>query len=337
MFDPAKTPKQPMLPFNEACGSCILRLTDLCEGTVEFRAHHMTTSDVVGCHDNRRIGKFASDAFAPFVPIPKSFNHDRVRLPRTVFGLTDGRIDLRRQNEDLLFGISMKVFFKDTGDFRFVDGAHLRTSLMLPPKARIALIGTSYEKRQQAIWRTAGVNRSWERLAEFAFEFVTSTSFPVWDENPRADQIIFQQRNYRVSDLMASRGLPVIPFVFPYNDTDYQTFGRWVAQRPSVRYVAVLATYYKHTGHFAHLVANMRRIQQAADRPLQFLIIGVSSAEKIRIALREFPNSTIVSSGAYSRAVAGRDLNRIKLEEFDKAEVWNKNRREFDHLVEAVL
>ena len=108
----------------------------------------------------------------------------------------------------------MNDFIKNSGDIRFTDMAHLKKTFKLPPNSKVALIGTSSEKIQQAVWRGSEKFQIWKRIAEFGFEWATSLTFPVWDINPRSDQIIFQLRNYLTTDLLASYGLPVIPFVY---------------------------------------------------------------------------------------------------------------------------
>lgn len=306
-------PTQKPLPFGFNCSDCPLKRQGYCEGIDDLRTYSMEHPSLIGCYDLKRIEKYLSEVFAKLIPPPLTFFQDKINFSESPFGIADGRIDLSEYGDIPLFVVSMNDFIKDSGDLRFKDMSHLKKILKLPSNAKVALIGTSSEKIQQAIWRVSERLGIWKRIAEFGFEWATSPTFPVWDINPRSDQIILQFRNYLASDLMASYGLPVIPFVYPYNATDHQTFRNWIKDRPSINKVAILAQYYETDEQFAQLVKNINKIQDYAGKELQFLIVGVTQKSKLQQALLNFPNASIISWSPYYEAFLKGKLYDINL------------------------
>lgn len=330
MFDSGHITQPLLLRVDQNCSSCPLRNLGLCRETPDSATCGRGDDSEIGCHEPRRIGRFVEDLFMRPPSNPHSYNHEKLEIPRVVYSLTKNQVDRSSlESEGTVYGITLTILLKN-GKPSFIDRNNLVETLRLPKNARLALIGTSSESTQQAFWRNIYSERLIEYLANFGFEWTTSTSFPVWDYSPRADQIIFQQRNYIVSDSLASLGVPVVPFVYPYNETDYSNFGRWIERRPSIRYVAVHATYYKHQSHLRQLLINMRHIQDSAKRRLRFLVVGVNADEKIRMVMQEFPDVSMVNSSVHSLSAAGEDLRREKRLEMSKTAVWSQNQEEFE-------
>lgn len=316
-----KLSTQTLLPFNYNCSNCPLRKQGYCEGVEDLRTYSMEHSSLIGCYDLERLEKYLAEYFDRLIPPPSTFYQEKINLSEMTFGIADGRIDLTQYKDIPLFVVSMNVFLKESGDLAFRDMTHLKQTLKIPSNAKVALIGTSSEKIQQALWHVSEKLRILERIANFGFEWVTSTTFSVWDENPRADQIIHQFRNYLVTDLMASHGLPVIPFVYPYNDIDYHTFRNWIKDRPSINKVAVLAQYYESDNQFTELVKNIEKIQDYAEKEIQFLIVGVTKKSKLRQALSNFKNASIISWSPYYEAFLKGKLYDINLKSEQRLDI----------------
>jgi hypothetical protein len=340
MYLPETQTTQQVLPLGFNCPFCPLKSLGLCEGTFDLKSYSMEHPSLIGCLNIERLEKHFADVFDIPEPIPKSYNQHKIELPSTVFGLTDGRLDLTQFEDFPQFAVSMNVFIKENGDLSFRDMNHLKTSLKLPLNSKVALIGTSSELKQQAIWKASKKLNIWKRIAEFDFAWVTSTSFSVWDINPRSDQIINQRRNYFVSDILANFGVPTIPFVYPFDDCDYKNFRSWINLRPDINKLAVLAQYYNTDEQFEQLVKNMHRIQESAGRSIQFLIVGAAKKTKIIRALSSFGNCSFVSTNPYAQAVAGNrydnDFNRIKRLDLTKPEVWFSNYKTFFNVIESL-
>lgn len=332
---------QNLLPFDFNCSKCPMKKEELCEGTSDLKTYSMEGEHLVGCLDLERLEKYFFDAFDVFEPIPESFNQENLTLPSTILGMKDGRLDLTEFDSIPLFAVPLSEFAKSSGDLAYRDMPHLKQVLQLPNDAKVALIGTSLEKKQQAIWKISNTLNIWERIAEFGFEFVTSMTFPVWDLNPRSDQIINQLRNYLTSDILANLGVPTIPFVFLFDDFDYQNFSKWIKNRPSINKLAVLARYYKTDFQFEQLIRNMKKIQTYADREIEFLIVGITKPSKIQMALQNFNNSRFLSSRLYCEAmVKGKlfDENLISTQRLDipKADLVFMNFQVFTHIAEEI-
>lgn len=285
-----------LLPFVEYnCPNCPLKKQGYCDGVEDLKRYSMEHESLIGCYDLKRIGKFLSEIFDRLIPPPETFYQEKINLSELPFGIAYSGIDLTEYKDIPLFVVSMKTFLRESGDLAFRDMAHLKEKLKIPLSAKVALIGTSSEKIQQAFWRNLEKLNLLERIANFGFEWITSPTFPVYDFNPRADQIIHQFRNYLITDLIASYGLPVIPFIFPYNVADYRTLSKWLKDRPAINKVAILAQYYESDAQFSQLVKNIKEIQKYAEKELEFLIVGVTKKSKIEQALSKLKNVSIIS------------------------------------------
>jgi Domain of unknown function (DUF4417) len=262
----------------------------------------MEHESLIGCYDLKRIDKYLSEIFVRLISPPKTFYQEKINLSEVSFGVAYGGIDLTQYKEIPLFVVSMKEFFRESGDLAFRDLPHLKEKLKIPPNAKVALIGTSSEKIQQAFWRNLEKLNLLERIANFGLEWMTSPTFPVYDLNPRADQIIHQFRNYLITDLMANYGFPIIPFIFPYNDADYRTLSKWLNDRPSIMKVAILAQFYESDVQFSQLIRNVEEIQKYVKRDLKFLIVGVTKKSKLENALSKLKNVSIISWSPYFEA-----------------------------------
>jgi hypothetical protein len=295
---------QNLIPFVEInCSKCPIKKEGLCEGTFDFKTYSMKGEHLAGCLDLERLEKYFFEVFDIYEPIPKSYNQENLNLPSTILGIKDGRIDLTRFDTIPLFAVPYSEFAKNNGDLKYRNMQHLKEVLELPINSRVALIGTSMEKKQQAVWKISNSHDIWKRISEFGFEFATSMTFPVWDINPRSDQIINQLRNYLSSDILANLGVPMIPFIYPFDECDYRNFGKWIEKRPSIKKLAILARYYKTDFQFAQLINNMKKIQSYAKREIEFLIVGVTKPSKIQMALQNFNNSRLLSSRPYCEAM----------------------------------
>lgn len=292
-----------LLPFVEYnCSNCPLKKQGYCDGVEDLQKYSMEHESLIGCHDLKRIDKFLSEISDRLILPPEKFHQEKINLSDISFGVAYGGLDLTEYKNIPLFVVSMSEFFRESGDLAFRDMTHLKEKLKIPSNAKVALIGTSSEKIQQAFWRNLEKLNLLERIANFGLEWMTSPTFPVYDLNPRADQIIHQFRNYLISDLMATYGLPVIPFIFPYDQTDYRTFSNWIKDRPSIKKVAILAQYYESDAQFYQLVSNTEEIQKYAERELEFLIVGVAKKSKLEYALSKLKNVSIISWSPYFEA-----------------------------------
>jgi len=211
-----------------------------------------------------------------------------------------------------IFAVTLKNIVSRNGLLLINSIAELRRRLGLQENCKIILVCTAKDELLQRLWLNSDKNRIWEQIANLGFWWVTSFSFSVWDDDPRVDQIVNQDRNFLTHDYLVELGVPTIPFVFPYNDEDYESFGKWMASRRDIRIVAIFASNYQSERQYQQLLANMRKIQAYADRELKFLVVGACTKAKITHIMSEFKACIVASKpwqAAKSGEVCGDDLS----------------------------
>lgn len=184
---------------------------------------------------------------------------------------------------------------QDNGRIRYSSPADLRRALKLPLDTRLALIGATVDHVIEQFWKTSETQKAWQIIAGLDFEFATSMTFSVWNKQPRFDQIYNRDRNFFTHDRLLEVGVNSIPFLFFYSEKDYQEVVMWLQARPDVQKVAVLAQFYETMPKIEQLISDMKNIKADLGRDLQFLVVGVSSAEKIAAILSAFNDATIVT------------------------------------------
>jgi hypothetical protein len=335
--------KQFNLPFEVNCSNCLLRFLGYCAGEEKDLIYYFKEHEsLISCTDLNRLEKYLFDVLDTNLLPPKSFHQNKILLPSALYGIKDGGLDLSRHETTEIYAVSLSTFIREENKnkFRFRDMAHLKRRLKIPDDSKVCLIGTSNEKIQQILWKYSEEERIWQRMAEFGFYFISSMTYPVWDENPRSDQIINQLRNYFTADVFASLNVPTVPFIYPFNEKDYETFGNWIEKRPDLNKLAVLATFYKSDEEFAQLVRNMKKIEEYAQRNIQFLIVGATLPSKIELALSSFGEPVFISWAPYCEAsVQGNgyldtDLTSAQQLDITRNELCSINFKMFSRMVE---
>lgn len=301
MFDPTRRGQHQVLPF--ACPTCPYRAIGRCDGPFDNKTYLMQDPSLASCIDTARRGLFFDELHSRLHSIPHSSFQDRLALPPFIPGVKGG-LQLSGVGPNTLFAVSYKEVLGRGGDLVVNTLDELKRRMGLPEDARVALIGTARDKQLEALWHMAKPHRVWERIASIGFEFVTSSTFSVWDESPRFDQIRNQERNLLTHDILANLGVPSIPFLFPFDESDYRATFEWLGERPDINKIAVLAQYYKRRHQFVQLLRNMRKLQAGAGRPLEFLVVGAAHLNKITAVLSEF-NATVVTWKPFQAATAG--------------------------------
>jgi len=198
------------------------------------------------------------------------------------------------------------------GTFRYRDAQTLREGLHLPQTGRLALFITAGDPLIENAWYFSLIRDIWQRLAALDFEFVTSATFSVYDDDPRSDQIFNQDRNFRTYDLFGRLGVPCIPFLFfnACSDLDYRNIIGWLRTHPDVAKVAVLAHSFRHPSAFDRLLSQTRSIASDVERELQFVFVGAATIDKIRLVLSEYPDAVFVTPQPVSKARVGERIKR---------------------------
>lgn len=302
MFTPNNQNQQPPLPF--ACPSCLHYGTGRCRGPVNYETYTMRGPSLVTCVDIERRQELFDDLYSRVVPVPASSHQTKINLPAFISGVEEGMPEVPLFPSNSLFAVSLETFLRKRGTILFQSAEELREKLRLPSDARLALIGTGKDRRIERFWTTSDKHDVWRRIAGFGFEFVTSLTFSVYDEQPRADQIYNQDRNFLTHDLIAHLNIPSIPFLYPYSEEDYGSAFTWLRERPDINKIAVLGQFYRSEQQFAQFLHNMRLIRDGVGRSVEFLVVGVALRRRIEVIMREF-DASIVSVKPFQAALHG--------------------------------
>jgi Domain of unknown function (DUF4417) len=321
-----KTNSYPVLPF---CDGCPFAFTKRCKGPENLKSFVKNDESVHGCIEPSQREKAFSDTYDR-TPVPYLTSHQRtIKLPTFIPEVKTG-LNLENCKEIEVFAISLGNIVGTKGNMLVNSVEVLRKRYQLPKTCKIVLIGTAKDEKLQKLWANSDRLKVWEHIANMGFDFITGFSFSVWDEDPRTDQIVNQDRNFLTHDYFANLGVPTIPFVFSYNDDDYESFGKWMMQRPDLNTVAIFASSYSKEKNFLQLLVNMRKFQLYAKRKLKFLVIGASTKEKIRKLMSEF-DVCIVASKPFQAAKSGEictdELKYEKHEELTRDELAQINFR----------
>jgi len=227
--------------------------------------------------------------------------------------------------------------------FKYRNAQTLRDGLHLPQTGRLALFITASDPLIENAWYFSIVRDVWRRLAALDFEFVTSATFSVYDDDPRSDQIFNQDRNFRTYDLFCRLGVPCIPFLFfnASSDLDYRNIIGWLRTHSDVKKVAILAHSFRHRTAFDRLLTRTRSIAQDVERNLQFIFVGAAKIDKIRLVLSEYADAVFVTPQPVSKARVGELITpglkstKVDASEADAASLIRANIEQFDQDIDA--
>lgn len=289
--------------LNFACDNCPWRVTERCDGPINGETYLMQNNTLVPCVDVLRRGEFFADISDRIIPVPATSHQHKINLPPFIASIKDGLI-LPMDFGNYTFAIPLGKILNKKGELIYKTVNIIKRRFGLPQGSKLVLIGTGKDEKIEPMWKNSDKNQIWEHIAAMGFDWVTPPCFSVWTETPRAHQIWSQDRILQAHDILAELGVPSIPFLFPVDDSDFKMTQRWLNDRPDITKIAVYGRYYRSSKDFPHFLNLMRRIQKLADRPLEFLVVGLAMADKIFSIMEEF-EATIVNGKAFHRAYAG--------------------------------
>jgi hypothetical protein len=313
-------------PFPLFCEGCLLGFIGRCKGPIKKESYFKDDSSVHSCVDSLRRENAFSDTYdrtsQPYI----NSHQNLIKLPSFIPEVKTG-LNLKKCEHIKIFAVSLGDIVGENGNILVNSVEELKRRHRLPKNSRLVLICTAKDEKLQKLWENSDKLKIWKHIAKMGFDWVTSFNFSVWDDDPRTDQIINQDRNFLTHDYFVNLGIPSIPFVFPFDDSDYESFGDWIAERKDINKVAVYASSYKEA-NFSQFLGNMRKIQIYAKRPLEFLVIGASTKYKITKIKSEF-DACIVASKPFQSAKSGEictdDLKYKKYEELSRDELASIN------------
>ena len=328
-----------------ACHTCPYMEAGRCEGAITRGSAELDIGPgLIGCHDPERIRKYY-DYLRNVEPIsPQTSHHNRISLPYFIPVLESGMPIELELNPSRLYGVYLRSIIDCDGHFKYKTADSLRKGLRLSPNGRLALFVTATDTLIERAWAFSEDRDIWQRLAGFDFEFVTSATFSVYEDEPRSDQIYNQDRNFRTYEVFCKLGVPCIPFLFfnQSSDLDYGKVINWLMKRQDIQYVAILAHSYKHERAFHRMLIQTRTIARDAGRSLQFVFVGASTIDKVRLILSEYSNAILVSTQPVSKARAGERIGlglkpeKVSPTDADRAKLTIGNIQQFDNEIDAV-
>lgn len=315
---------------NPTCRVCPYARAQRCEGLPEEEKPE-DTEHAIGCSNTAAQVWYYEDLHEMEIEVddpPRSPS----RLPAFIPVLVRVMPKKVQLPELPIYGVSYTTVLRNTGAVRYAnDIPKLRQDLGLGPDARVCLIGTGADARLEHAWETSKIHELWHRLANLDFDFVTTTTFSVWDQQPRFDQIYNQERNLCSYVRFTSLGIPTVPFLFYRTEVDLRRHVEWLERHEEVDTIAVLAQFYRRTSDFKRLLEGMQRLVDHVERGLRFLVTGCATADKIEILFSRFPSATVVSTKPVMQALHGRlTTSRLAHQkktraEFSKTELLARN------------
>lgn len=326
----------PLLLQTGNCVRCPIFKDGRCEGAITLESFVMQEDSVIGCRDPERIDVFYKDVKRTRRALPPPNLNSRLLLPPFIPVLTSGMPPDLKLDSKLLYGVSFSTILNTNGTLRYKTPESLRHALRLPPDGRLALFCTVDDARIEYFWKISESKKLWQRIAALRFEFVTSATFSVYSKHPRSDQIINQAKNFLTLDDISALEVPAIPFIFFYSESelDYLNLLNELNRRPDISKVAVLAQLRRSKHGFESLLEYMHAISADIKRKIEFVVMGVAEATRIKQILSEFPDSTIVSSQPVFKGNKGgemtlKNLKHVENEDMSRAELIENNIRAY--------
>jgi hypothetical protein len=263
---------------------------------------------VIGCLDPSRQATYYEDLhrhLPPQTPNPPPLPG----LPAFIPVLGRGVPKNTLLPEANLYGVGWNSLFSETGTLKYRTPEHLRRALGLKKDARVCLIGTGHDESLESFWIKSEPHEALRQVAALDLTFSTTTTYSVWDDYPRFDQIYNQERNLATYEWLTGHGVPTIPFIFCALEPDYKAAAKWLDEHSEVEIIATSAQGYKGPLRFYEFMADLRRLQQISNRPLQFLIVGCCTGWKIDLLYEHFPIAAIVSGLPFGVGRSGHLCN----------------------------
>lgn len=288
------------------CSVCPYGATARCEGLDAYPDLPPAAEGAIGCRSPGRQAFFYENLHRRDVDGKGREVLPPGRLPAFIPLLVRVLPRATRLDPSILYGVSYTSVILEGGTVRHKTAESLRRELALGPEAGLCLIGTGKDARLERAWAQSERHDLWRRLASLPFELVTTTTFSVWERQPRFDQIYNQERNLYSYDRLTALGMPTVPFVFFRSGTDLRALRDWLQSRPKIDLVAVLAQFYRRSDDFERLIEGMHQLQSFLGRRLRFLVVGCATRQKVERLFSEFSTATIASSKPVMKAIRGR-------------------------------
>ena len=327
---------QSLIVFQEpVCSVCPHGSRGRCRGPSTVESVVNCGERRIGCTDAERITRFYLN-LAKHLPARAQHPPTVPDLPAFIPVLEAGLPAELNLRSGTLYAVTLGRLLKRNGGIRYSSPEKLRKALRLNHGNRLCLVGTCQEDKLELLWEKSKTCGIWEQIQKLGFEFVTTSTFAVWPNQARSDQINAQDRNAGVYEIMTGLGVPTIPLFFCGAEEDYQEAAEWIDARPDIEIVSSLAQYYRDPSAFSRYFEKLCRFRDSMPRPLHYLIVGCGTNEKIRMVFSEFPRATIVSSkpvrlGRSGRRVFPSDLHFVSaMRDVSHEELINGNIRSFE-------
>ncbi len=296
---------QHILPVSPPpCARCRWYRRDLCSGPQTVESQISNQGDLLSCFDPERSAALLDnlDQHRRKIDVPFRILQG---LPAAIPLLCQGMPTELLLGSRALYGIALDDLLRDNGTIRYGSGIELRKAFHLPPDGRICLIASVRDALLEAFWSRSDSESLWKRIRQLRFEFVTGTSFSVYEQQSRNGQLFNQRRNMLSVEFLAEEGIPVVPLFCEVIDEDLAFAAQWLEERPALQVIGGLAQGWRSDEEFSRFVTRMKILRKRVSRPLHFLIIGCSSSRRIPVLFEELRDVTVTTTNLVLRGVHG--------------------------------
>jgi hypothetical protein len=292
------------LLFPPPCGGCPRCASGRCSGPQTVDSQIRNQGKLLGCFDTAEAAALEEN-LDRYRPANQPSFCTIQGLPTSIPVLCEGMPRELRLNAHDLYGIALDDLVRDNGSLRYGTASELREAFRLPRDGRLCLIGSARDTRLEDLWARSARDLVWRRIRRLGFEFATGVTFSVFEQQSRRGQLVNQDRNMASVELLASEGLPVVPVFCEVIEEDLDFAARWLEERPSLEVVAGLAQGWKTDAEFPRFLWRMKFLKDHVRRPLHFLIIGCSSADRIWTLFQELGAVTVANTNLAISGVNG--------------------------------
>lgn len=290
--------------FSPPCGGCPRHASGRCSGPQTVESLMRNQGKLLGCFDTAAAAALEEN-LDHYRPANQPSFCTIQGLPASIPVLCEGMPRELRLNARDLYGIALDDLLGENGDLRYGTASEIREAFRLPREGRLCLIGSARDTRLEELWARSARDLVWRRIRRLGFEFATGATFSVFEQQSRRGQLVNQDRNMVSVEFLASEDLPVVPVFCEVIDEDLEFVVRWLEDRPSLEVVAGLAQSWKTDAEFSRFLWRMKFLKDHVRRPLHFLIVGCSSADRIWTLFRELGTVTVANTNLALSGVHG--------------------------------
>lgn len=182
------------------------------------------------------------------------------------------------------------------------NARELREFFGLAPGGRVILLGTNCDRPLERYWSNRRIDHAAEQLARLGVDLMIAPNFSHFGDATRTDHLFNRKRQLICLTELHDAGVNVAPHLSAAVDADWDFWGRYLEERPTISIVAKeFQTGNKKKEHGLHCLERMDAIQDRLGRRLHPILIG--GAHLTEDAAMRFQSFTVLDSRPFQNAV----------------------------------